>query len=108
MSKANYLCSVENEDVTDTNRSLHISGLPLRLLEQDLGDRRPKRVSYFAALPEIGLKCYYSVDACYLRQLLSMAPWDDDACLRLVMETTIMLPILYPISIGGPNDGPKC
>jgi hypothetical protein len=35
-------------------------------------------------------------------------PGTMDASLRLVIETTVILPILCPIIIGSSNDGPKC
>jgi hypothetical protein len=106
--KTDHLCSVETEGVTDTNHTLHISGLPFRLLEPDLGTIRPGRSLHHVALPGFGLKCYYSLDAWYLRLLLSLVSSDEDACIRLMIETTVILPVLCLRSVNGSEDGLEC
>jgi hypothetical protein len=109
MGKENYMCSLETESVTDSNRTLGISGLPLTLHEKDLEGikftMKPGRKLPSVDLPQLGLACNYEFDAWYMHRALTLASGHEHAWLRSVMQTTTILPVLW---VNDKYDGPNC
>jgi hypothetical protein len=107
VGRENYMCSLDTERVTDSDCTLYISGLPLRLHEEDLGGMRPVRAMSSVALPRFSLELDYNLDAWYLHRMFSLASGDKYACLQRVMETTLVFPVLWSTDDKG-GHGPEC
>jgi hypothetical protein len=104
-----HMCSMETGSITDSNYSLCISGLPLKLHEEDLRDMELeiefRGTMDRVRLPRITLSCVYILDAWYLHRILGLASGDRYACLQSVVEATAILPVLWTDYEGPETEG---